>query len=60
MQPSYLQYVLNKAYRNKIAASGTLELTARCNLSCKMCYIHKAENDGAALAKELPPLFGWI
>ena len=59
MQPSYLQYVLNKAYRNKIAASGTLELTARCNLSCKMCYIHKAENDGAALAKELPTAF-WL
>ena len=59
MQPSFLQYVLNKAYQNKIAASGTLELTARCNLSCKMCYIHKPQNDGAALAKEMPAEF-WL
>lgn len=59
MQSGYLQYVLNKAYRNKIAASGTLELTARCNLSCKMCYIHRAENDAEALAQELPTAF-WL
>lgn len=59
MQPSYLQYVLNKAYQKKLAASGTFELTARCNLSCKMCYIHKAENDGNALSKELPTVF-WL
>lgn len=58
-QNGYLQYVLNKAYRSKIAASGTLELTARCNLSCKMCYIHKAENDPQALARELPTGF-WL
>ncbi len=59
MQNGYLQYVLNKAYRSKIAASGTLELTARCNLSCKMCYIHRAENDAEALSKELPTEF-WL
>lgn len=55
----YLQYVLNKAYREGIAASGTLELTGRCNLSCKMCYIHRAENDADALAQELPTEF-WL
>lgn len=59
MQKGYLQYVLNKAYRQKLAASGTFELTGRCNLSCKMCYIHKAENDSDALAKELPTSF-WL
>lgn len=59
MQPSYLQYVLNKAYQKKLAASGTFELTARCNLSCKMCYIHKAENDSNALSNELPTAF-WL
>ncbi len=33
--------------------AGTFELTARCNLSCKMCYIHNADCDGALRAREL-------
>lgn len=32
------------------AESGTFELTARCNLDCKMCYVHKA--DAAAARRE--------
>lgn len=33
--------------------SGTFELTARCNLDCKMCYIHKRANDALVRQKEL-------
>lgn len=33
--------------------SGTFELTARCNLDCKMCYIHKKANDMAVRKQEL-------
>lgn len=33
--------------------SGTFELTARCNLSCKMCYIHNAAQDAALQKQEL-------
>lgn len=58
-QPSFLQFVLNKACAKRIPVSGTLELTARCNLSCKMCYIHKKEHDPIALSKELPTEF-WL
>lgn len=54
-----MRYLLDKAYRQRIAASGTLELTARCNLSCAMCYIHKKEHDPIALQKELPTAF-WL
>lgn len=56
---SFLQFVLNKACAKRIPVSGTLELTARCNLSCKMCYIHKKENDPIALQKELPTEY-WL
>ena len=56
---SFLQFVLNKACARQIPVSGTLELTGRCNLSCKMCYIHKKENDPIALQKELPTEF-WL
>ena len=33
--------------------SGNFELTARCNLDCKMCYIHKRANDFAVGKEEL-------
>ena len=35
-----------------IPLSGTFELTSRCNLDCRMCYIHRRANDRAALAGE--------
>ena len=41
-----------KADSGGIPLSGTFELTARCNLNCKMCYIHRQENDRAAMAQE--------
>ena len=54
-----MRFLLDQAYRQRIAASGTFELTARCNLSCAMCYIHKKEHDPIALKKELPTEF-WL
>lgn len=58
-RPTYLKSLLNKALAMKVPVSGTFELTARCNLDCGMCYIHKAENDPVARQKELPTDF-WL
>lgn len=41
----YSNFLFNKAGMKGIPLSGTFELTARCNLDCKMCYIHKRAND---------------
>lgn len=54
-----MQLLLDQAFLQKLPASGTFELTGRCNLDCRMCYIHKKENDAAALAAERPTAF-WL
>lgn len=56
---SFMKFVLDKACRKRIPVSGTLELTARCNLACKMCYIHEKENDPLVIQKERPTEF-WL
>ena len=48
----YSNYLFAKAGLQGIPLSGTFELTARCNLDCRMCYIHKRANDAMALAGE--------
>lgn len=48
----YSDYLFAKAGQQGIPLSGTFELTARCNLDCRMCYIHKRANDAMALAGE--------
>lgn len=48
-----------KADINKIPLGGSFELTERCTLDCKMCYIHCRENDKTALALERDTAF-WI
>lgn len=45
--------LLHKGTLARQPVAGTFELTARCNLSCKMCYIHNADCDGALRAGEL-------
>ncbi len=40
-----------RAAKAKVPVSGGFELTPRCNLSCKMCYIH--QNGNACAAQEL-------
>ena len=49
----YSNLLFAKAGSHGIPLSGTFELTARCNLGCRMCYIHRRENDAAARAGEL-------
>ena len=48
----YTQYLYNKAGNEGIPFSGTFEITSRCNLDCRMCYIHKRVNDKKALEAE--------
>lgn len=48
----YSNYLFAKAGCQGIPLSGTFELTARCNLDCRMCYIHKRANDPSARAGE--------
>lgn len=48
----YSEYLFAKADKQGIPLSGTFELTARCNLDCRMCYIHKRENDRLARSCE--------
>ena len=49
----YSNFLFAKAGNKGIPLSGTFELTSRCNLDCKMCYIHKRANDRAAIRGEL-------
>ena len=39
--------------------NGTFELTDRCNLSCRMCYVCQPPGDGARRAQELSPA-AWL
>ena len=54
MAEGYLkQYLLKKGTARGTPVSGTFELTARCNLSCQMCYIHAQANDREIIHQEL-------
>lgn len=44
--------LVKKAKSNKKPLLAQFELTARCNLDCKMCYVH-TQNNAEALRKEL-------
>lgn len=50
---SIRQYVFAAGTRKRIPVSGTFELTPRCNLSCKMCYIRMSGEEMAARGREL-------
>ena len=49
----WIDYLFWKADGAGTPLSGSFELTARCNLDCKMCYIHKRANDTVVRKKEL-------
>ncbi len=49
----FIDYLSYRASQKNIPLSGTFELTARCNLDCKMCYIHKRANDHIVIKSEL-------
>lgn len=46
--------LFTKAEASGVPLSGTFELTSRCSLDCKMCYIHRKENDREAMRCEKP------
>lgn len=48
----YLKLALEGKKRKELVAA-SFELTARCNLQCKMCYVRYLANDKQAKAKEL-------
>ncbi len=49
----FIDFLSYKAAQNGTPLSGTFELTARCNLECRMCYIHKKANDDLVKKTEL-------
>lgn len=51
--PQYIEYLFARSHGAGVPLSGSFELTARCNLDCKMCYIHKRANDKKVLREEL-------
>ncbi len=48
----FISRLFAKSELNAIPLSGSFELTSRCSLDCKMCYIHRREFDREALAGE--------
>lgn len=48
----FINYLFSRAGNSAAPLSGTFELTPRCTLDCKMCYIHKRENDPDAIKTE--------
>ena len=46
-------YVFRKGAAKRIPVSGTFELTSRCNLNCKMCYVHMSPQEQAKIGAEL-------
>lgn len=53
--PAYNQIrseIVQSAKESKTPVLGHFELTARCNLDCKMCYVHN-QNNAECLKKEL-------
>ena len=51
---SFISRLFDKATQTGTPLSGTFELTSRCTLDCKMCYIHRKENDKSVIKKEKP------
>lgn len=51
-EKSIKQYVFRKGAAKRIPVSGTFELTSRCNLNCKMCYIHMSQEEQCKRGKE--------
>lgn len=52
IQPQVRRYLYQKAARNRIPISGTFELTPRCNMNCRMCYIRMSEEEMCSRGRE--------
>lgn len=44
--------LIRQASEKRVPIQGQFELTARCNLKCKMCYLNRAVNDIDAIKRE--------
>jgi radical SAM protein with 4Fe4S-binding SPASM domain len=51
---SLVREMLRRAALVRQPAHGAFELTSRCNLTCRMCYVRQAAGDRTKVAKELP------
>lgn len=51
---SFVREMLRRAAIDRQPAHGAFELTSRCNLSCRMCYIRQSAGDMTNSGKELP------
>lgn len=51
---SLVREMLRRAALVRQPAHGAFELTSRCNLTCRMCYVRQAAGDRTEVAKELP------
>lgn len=52
-EPLTSKYLHAKGKALGLPISGTLELTARCNFNCKMCYVHLTQQECSARGQEL-------
>ncbi len=48
----FISKIFSEADKKSIPLSGAFELTSRCPLDCKMCYVHRKENDCEAIKQE--------
>lgn len=53
MQPQVRRYFYRKAAKSLTPISGTFELTPRCNMNCRMCYIRMSESEMRQRGREL-------
>ncbi len=59
MELSLITQLSEIAIKNHIPLSGQFELTPVCNLRCKMCYVHRPEEDKQNAGNLLPASF-WL
>lgn len=52
MQPQLRRYLYQKAARNHTPINGAFELTPRCNMNCRMCYIRMSETEMCTRGRE--------
>ena len=51
---SLVREMLRRAAMDRQPAHGAFELTSRCNLACRMCYVRQATGDMTEAVRELP------
>ncbi|HOW84481.1 MAG TPA: radical SAM protein [Candidatus Aminicenantes bacterium] len=57
---SLVRALLRRAAEDRQPAHGTFELTARCNLACRMCYIRRAPAGPGREAEAEIPAAAWL